>query len=178
MLRSTWHKGVILGLPLMALALAGTWYFVSTSRASSLLERGRRALAQSNWTQADRFADRLDRGGHGDYAHLLRGESWLCRARLAGDAAGHWLSTGGDSYQLALGELAQVRNEGRLATDAAVLGAESLVHLGERRFAAQVLDTVLQRNPDHTEAHRWLAAIYIDLNSPALAIAHLREWAR
>jgi Tfp pilus assembly protein PilF len=71
-----------------------------------------------------------------------------------------------------------MRDEGQLATEATVLGAECLVHLSERRFAAEVLHWALQRNPDHKEAHQWMAAIYIDLNSPSQAIAHLREWGR
>jgi tetratricopeptide (TPR) repeat protein len=78
---------------------------------------------------------------------------------------------------VALGELAQIKDE-ELAVTGTVLGAECLVRLGEHRFAAEVLQTLLGRNPDLKAAHRWLAAIYIDLHSPNEAIAHLREWGR
>jgi tetratricopeptide (TPR) repeat protein len=52
------------------------------------------------------------------------------------------------------------------------------VRLGEQRVAADVLAAVVRRLPDCREAHRWLAAIYMDLNSPTEAIHHLQEWGR
>src|SRR5262249_34570447 len=123
----------------------------------------------------------LEQRGYSDPAHFLRGAIALEQARHAPEpAAGvsQALSTGHSSYKRALAELAQVREEGPLGLETAVFGAECLVHLGQRRFAAEVLNQVVQRDPDQKEAHRWLAAIYIDLNSPQQAITHLREWAR
>ena len=181
MSRSARYKIACLGFLLAAPAVAGTTYWITTTGADHLLERGREALGQGNWNQANRCLELLDRRGYPDHAHLLRGESWLRKARidLQTDAAVEQpISAGQNSSQRALGELTQIRAEGPLALEAAVLGAECLVRQGERRFAVQVLDTVVARNPDHKEAHRWLAAIYIDLNSSSQAIDHLREWGR
>ena len=47
--------------------------------------------------------------------------------------------------------------------------------LRERRLAAETLKSLVQRQPDLRDAHRWLAAIYIDLNTPFAAIEHLRS---
>lgn len=175
MFRSARYKMAGLGLLLAALAAAGTTFWISTTRADSLLRRGRAALESENWHQVDRCLELLERRGYEDHAHLLRGESWLSKSGLA---SGTGTAASLDAYRSALGELARVRDEGPLALEASVLGAKCLVRLDERRFAAQVLDTVVQRHADHKEAHQWLAAIYIDLNSPGQAIAHLREWGR
>jgi tetratricopeptide (TPR) repeat protein len=83
-----------------------------------------------------------------------------------------------ESFRQALKELTQVRSEEPWAADATVLAAECLVRLNERRLAAEALETVISQQPDHKEAHRLLAAIYIDLNSPLKAIEHLGAWGR
>jgi tetratricopeptide (TPR) repeat protein len=168
-------------LAAVAAAAAATTYRLYTTRAGYLLNRGRSALERGNWSQADHCLELLEMRGYEDHARLLRGQVWLYKARLAPETsvgAPSSTFTTKNSFRLALHELAQIRHEEQLASDAAVLGAECLVHLGERRFAAEVLHSALQQNPDHLEAHRWLAAIYIDLNSPSQAITHLREWAR
>lgn len=80
--------------------------------------------------------------------------------------------------RLALSELTRVRDDGATGAEATVLAAECLVRLGERRLAAEALKQVVIRQPDLVVAHRWLAAIYIDLNSPEEAIEHLTAWGR
>jgi tetratricopeptide (TPR) repeat protein len=55
---------------------------------------------------------------------------------------------------------------------------ECLVLLEERHVAAEALGTLAREHPDEKEIQRWLAAIYIDLNSPAEAEAALRAWGR
>jgi tetratricopeptide (TPR) repeat protein len=36
----------------------------------------------------------------------------------------------------------------------------------------------VERQPDNLDAHRWLSAIYVDLNAGIRATTHLREWIR
>lgn len=172
---------ILLGLLVVALTAAGMTYRLYTTRANYLLDKGQAALERGNWSYVDRCLDLLEARGYWDHAHLLRGKLWLSKARLRADpTAGNPPSTFllQNSFSLALRELAQIKDDGPLTLDGNVLGAECLVHLGERRFAAEVLNTVVKRNPNRKEAHQWLAAIYMDLNSPDQAIAHLREWGR
>jgi len=181
MATSSRYKMVCLGLLVAVLAAAGIAYRVYTTGAGYLLERGRSALERNDWNQADRCLELLEQRGYREPAHLLRGEVWLYKGRLApettvGDPQS--ASPAQQMFHLALGELAQIKEEGPLAVQGTVLGAECLARLGERPFAAEVLNAVVKRDPDHKEAHRWLAAIYIDLHSAHQAIAHLREWAR
>jgi tetratricopeptide (TPR) repeat protein len=144
-----------------------------------LLERGQAALAHGNWNQAERCLEILERRGYREHARLLGGEVSLQQARLVSDTEVSMPASPAPKHlHQALHELAQIKDEGPLALEAIVFGGECLLRLGERRFAAEILDSVLRQNPDHKEAHRWLAAIYIDLNSPSQAIAHLREWGR
>jgi tetratricopeptide (TPR) repeat protein len=161
------------------LAIAGTIYWAHKTGPGSLLTRGQAALDRGGWDEAERCLDRLDERGYQDEAHFLRGEVWLRKARLAPETTA-LISTAAASSSLrrALHELTQVRDDGPLAQEGAVLRAECLVRLGQRRAAAELLQSVIQQNPDHREAHQWLAAIYIDLNSPYQALTHLREWGR
>jgi tetratricopeptide (TPR) repeat protein len=174
-------KNVCLGLLTIAIAAAGITYWMSTTRACYLLNRGREALKRGNWDQADRYLELLERRGARDHAHLLRGEVYLYKARLTPETSVGTvplISPGQNGFRQALHELAQIKDEGPLAVEGTLLGAECLVRLGERRFAAEALGSIVKRYPDNMRAHQWLAAIYMDLNSASEAIAHLREWGR
>jgi tetratricopeptide (TPR) repeat protein len=163
------------------MAAAVITYRIYTTRAGYLLERGRAALERGSWDQADRCSEALDGRGYRDQAHFLRAEIWLYKARLTPETSvGIVQATAGahSAYRQALHELAQMNDENSLTVEATLVGAECLVRLGEHRFAADALDTVIKRYPDNRKAHQWLAAIYIDLNSPSQAITHLRTWAR
>jgi predicted Zn-dependent protease len=59
-----------------------------------------------------------------------------------------------------------------------VLASECLFRLGDYRSAEQGLITVVDREPDNLEAHRWLTAIYFEVDASVPAAAHLREWIR
>jgi tetratricopeptide (TPR) repeat protein len=187
MSRSVW-LGTLLGLG-VALSAGGVYAFwVWTTRAAYLLQQGRAALEQGDWERAEHFADQLEQRHYRPHAHLLRGEVRLRAAKgiLAPGAAAGPLgrerpereSRAQEAFRQTLAELAQVRDEGPLALEATLLAAECLVRLGERRFAVEALTAVLKRHPEHKDAHQWLAAIYMDLNSPRDAIRHLHEWGR
>jgi tetratricopeptide (TPR) repeat protein len=83
-----------------------------------------------------------------------------------------------NAFRIALAELAKIQNDGPIGVEGTILGAECLVRLDEKRMAEESLKAVVQRHPDNRDAHRMLAGIYIDLNSPGNAIKHLEEWAR
>src|SRR5439155_16723569 len=86
--------------------------------------------------------------------------------------------SGADDFHNALQEFVQVLDDDPWAAEATILTSECLVRLEERRPAVMALTALLKRQPDNVDAHRWLAAIYIDLNSPGPAIKHLQKWAR
>jgi tetratricopeptide (TPR) repeat protein len=83
-----------------------------------------------------------------------------------------------EALRKALDALGGVQADGPVGAEAAVRAGECLVRRGEHRAAADVLNRAVQRDPDQGEAHRWLAAVYIDLSSPNEAIRHLTEWGR
>jgi tetratricopeptide (TPR) repeat protein len=169
---------ILLGLGLLLIAGGALRFHARAGRADRLLHEGRDALGRGEWDRAWQCADRLEQGGDGPLGRLLRGESWLeiGRQELARGA-------GGDgerarlAFRRALAELTRIRG-GAPADEVTVLAAECLLRLDQHRPAAVALKAVIRRNPDHKGAHRLLAAVYIDLNSPADAVAHLREWGR
>lgn len=183
MIKTTRSRVLWWGL-LAATGAGSVAYWVSMTRPDSLLLQARTALDKEDARAAGRIVDRLDRRGYGRHAQVLRGEIWvrLGRSQAPSEPGGAGLSpaeaASRTAFRSALRELSQVADDGPLGTDGAVLAAECLVRLGDRFFAAEGLLTVVRRHPDHKEAHRWLAAIYIDVHSPWQAVHHLREWGR
>jgi tetratricopeptide (TPR) repeat protein len=110
------------------------------------------------------------------YPPALRGIVWLSTAQVQQEFP--WPIPGGDDLHEALLEFGQVLDDDPLGADATVLASECLVRLEERRPATKALSTLVDRQPDNLDAHRWLAAIYIDLKCPGPAVKHLRDWAR
>jgi tetratricopeptide (TPR) repeat protein len=182
------RRTIILGILSAALLCGGVGYRVYTSRASYLLRQGQRALASDRWDEAETLAADLEAHGYLRHAHLLRGEAWVRKGRFLPTETGPAGAPGRAAVQRrpqalaamrrALAELEPVRDDGTLGTDAAVLAAECLIRLGEGRRAVPLLTAVVERRPDHMEAHRWLAAVYMDMNSPEEAVAEFREWGR
>jgi tetratricopeptide (TPR) repeat protein len=81
-------------------------------------------------------------------------------------------------FRQSLEELAKIQDDGAIGVKGTLLAAECLIRLQEQRLAEEGLKALLKRHPDNKEAHRFLAVIYIDLNSSEEAIEHLQEWAR
>jgi tetratricopeptide (TPR) repeat protein len=170
------HK-VVLGLILSISTLAAARVVAAQMRpasASDLLHQGRFALDRGEWDRAGQCVERLEQLGHAAYQHLLRGEMLLRGGRQRFAARPEEARK---SFRLALDELTQIR-DGPPSEEVAVLAAECLVRLDEPRLAASALNAVVSAHPEQCEAHRWLAAIYIDLNAPADAIRHLEAWGR
>jgi tetratricopeptide (TPR) repeat protein len=164
-------KWIALALLVLLPAGGAAGYYVYTTRPGYLLARGRTAVARGDLDEAWRYARALERRGLEDHARLLRGEAWLAEGRAPSPSAA-------GALRHALQELGGVRDDGPLATEGAVLAGECLVRLEQQRVAADVLGAVVRRQPDCREAHRWLAAVYIDLNTWKEAIHHLQEWGR
>jgi tetratricopeptide (TPR) repeat protein len=182
------RSSLLFGLMAAVLAAGGILACVYTTRADYLLGQGQAALAQGDWDKAERYAERLEQRGHSNWSHLLRGEAWVRLGRATREhsvPAGLLLSGLGtqgtrplEAFRLALGELSRIRDDGPVGQQGTVLAAECLVYLGEQRLAAEALTPLVKQQPEVTEAHRWLAAIYIDLNSANEAIEHLEAWGR
>jgi tetratricopeptide (TPR) repeat protein len=166
---------VVLGI-LAVLGLGG-WaaYRYHTTLPEHLLARGRKALERGDVDEALRVAGRLEEHGHQATGLLLRGESWLVVAQAGGEGS---QPSPRQALQRALTVLGRVQSGEPAGLEAAVRAGEGLVRLGQLREAADVLKRVVQRQPDQRDAHRWLAAVYIDLSSPTEAIRHLTEWGR
>jgi tetratricopeptide (TPR) repeat protein len=78
----------------------------------------------------------------------------------------------------ALAEFTQIVDDDPWAAEATLLASECLVRLGDYRSAQLALTLLVDRQPDNLDAHRYLAAIFIDVNANRVALPHLREWIR
>ncbi|HEV3118613.1 MAG TPA: tetratricopeptide repeat protein [Gemmataceae bacterium] len=161
----------------------GIAYWGRQSNPENMLYSGLFQLDQGLTEEAVSIAQSLDERGYVDHASLLRGEVWRRKglalassttAESASDTSR--ASRARQAFQQALAEFCRVRANDPLALDSQVAGGECLVRLGERKLAEETFAAVVKRKADHKEAHRWLAAIYIDLNSGQKAIEHLRAW--
>lgn len=162
----------ILCLSVLLLSSAGYGAYCLSARAfRDHLQVGRDAVRGGDWAAAEAAAARLKRAGKPQDAQLLLGHVWAARARAADGREQ------ADACRHALLHLTQVRST-PLVTEAAVVAAECLVRLGELRLAEEALATVVRQKPDEPDAHRWLAAVYVELNSPVKAAHHLTEWGR
>jgi tetratricopeptide (TPR) repeat protein len=118
----------------------------------------------------------LSGAGLGGYPTSLRGLGWLAFIQVQQTFPRQ--ISGADDLLDALEEFTQVMDNDPWAAEATVLASECLVRLGDSRSAELALLTLVNRQPDNLDAHRWLAAIYVDLNAGVPAAAHLREWIR
>ncbi len=146
-------------------------YSLSAQAFRDQLQVGRDAVRGGDWAAAEAAAARLKRAGKPQDAQLLLGHIWAARARRADGREQ------ADACRSAILHLTQVRSA-PIVTEAAVVAAECLVRLGELRLAEEALLAVVRQRPDDPEAHRWLAAVYTELNSPLKAAHHLTEWGR
>jgi tetratricopeptide (TPR) repeat protein len=162
---------LIFTLPLLGL-LGYAGYSVSKQSFRDDLTAGRAAIQIGNWSSAEAHADRLERRGQTDAARLLRGLLWVSKARKldAGPEQTKYL-------RAALTHFGRIRAADRVP-EATILGAECLIRLEELALAESVLRTVIEEHSEIADAHRWLAAVYMDLNAPAAAAHHLSEWGR
>jgi tetratricopeptide (TPR) repeat protein len=178
MVRSRWLVSlVLLGLATVSSVALAAYRFYTT-RTAYLLARGQAALERGDWDGARNVIQVLEQKTPPSVGRLFRGKYWTYVGRAALPDGGEPDVRAQEAFRRALGELSRLRDEGRLGQEGTVLGAECLVRLGETRLATGALTTLVRQQPDLLEAHRWLAAIYIDLNSPFDAVEQLKEWAR
>jgi len=162
----SWRR-ILLGL-LGVAALLGSgggsafwWYH--TSRPDYQLRRGQEALRRGELDKAERLADQLEAAGYPDHAHFLRGEVFLREGRL----------------DKAVSELNQIREENdAVRIQAGIVFGLGFYSLGRLYEAEHLLRYVVSKQPENVEAHRGLAALYLDQGAKSLAVPHARESAR
>jgi len=108
------------------------------------------------------------------YPPALRGLGWLALVQQPLERQ----IAGVEQLLDALGEFTQVLDDDPWAAEATVLASECLIRLGDYRSAELALSTLVGRQPDNLDAHRYLATIYVDVNATAPSAPHLREWIR
>ncbi len=107
---------------------------------------------------------------------ILRGPSWLTASQFQQPFPRQIPGVG--QLLQALAEFTKVLDDDPGAAEATVLASECLVRLGDYRTAELALITVVDRQPDNLDAHRYLAAIYMDVNAATPLARPLREWIR
>jgi tetratricopeptide (TPR) repeat protein len=84
----------------------------------------------------------------------------------------------GEGCVRALAEVAQVQDDGDMGDRATLLAGECLYVLHNHALAAEGLKKLVQRDPDNSEAQKWLSQIFILLDNSAEAKEPLRAWGR
>jgi tetratricopeptide (TPR) repeat protein len=187
----TWFSVVLFKIPirfaLFAVVIAGILgaYFVQRYyflRPSRLLTQGHQAIETGDFGEVGRLVDLLEDQEDYQAAHLLRGEAlvYAAEAALKTEKSGS-ANQGSPSQGLlrkALTELDKIQDHEPLGIKAMFLKAECLVYLQQQGEAEKKLRQVIEHDQDDREAHRLLAAVYVDLNSPKEAIEQFEHWAR
>src|SRR5947209_20095177 len=124
------------------LGAGGVWWY-HTSRPRYQLRQGQEALRAGDEDEAQRAADRLEDLGYADHAHLLRGEAYLRRRQIGP----------------AIRELNAIQDD-QFRFDAAVVYGLGFLSLKDLYRAEHLLRFVLEKDPDHLDAHRGLATLY------------------
>jgi tetratricopeptide (TPR) repeat protein len=143
-------------------------------QAKELLERAPRPFPYEGVQRASQMV--MSGAGLSAQPFGLRGPYWLALVQV--QKSSRRQISGMDELLDAVGEFTQVLDGDPWATEATVLTSECLFRLGDYRSAEQALRSLVDRQPDNLNAHRWLAAIYVELSAGPLAAAHLREWIR
>jgi tetratricopeptide (TPR) repeat protein len=178
---------LLLGLALAGITAGALLLAWQRTSASSLLLEGRRLLDTGEVEKAEGFAQKLEKNGAAAETRVLRAAIWLHQGRKLLEQfesarsfkdRQQFHARSQQAFSLALTEVSRARAEDPLAIEAALIGAECLIRLGEHRLPAEALQAVVRRQPDQREAHRLLAAIYMDTGAREQAIRHHREWAR
>jgi Flp pilus assembly protein TadD len=149
--------GAAVGGVLVLVAAGGWWYY--STQPSVRLARGQSALRLDDFVRAEAYAELLKSSGDLDRYRLLMGEIALRRKSPA----------------TALEYLAAIPPESPVGMEAAIRVAQATVALRRPFEAMSALYFVLQKNPQHVEAHRWLATIYYDQGDYLRTIPHLEK---
>jgi tetratricopeptide (TPR) repeat protein len=169
----------------------------SLLRAAVLVRSGKTLLARSRQVQRHDLAETVSRtqldlltaqwghAGPGGAAVICDPLNWppFRAAQARADERRQLAERASAAFLAATRELRHVP-EDRLDPQATLLLAEALTNLGELGRPAPLPELVRRLHhltstqPDHLEAHRRLAQIYIDLNAVRPALAELKEVAR
>ncbi len=90
----------------------------------------------------------------------------------------HQAARAREAFRQARAELRGISETSEAFEEAALLSGECFYHVGEVEKAVSAFRVVLGRNAEHPDAHRWLAAAYLDLNAVQQAAEHLRALGR
>jgi tetratricopeptide (TPR) repeat protein len=148
-------------------AAAGAWWYLRPPTPERLARDGQEAILRGDWKAALAAADQLDAAGDPDRAHLVRGHSYLRRARQ-NDAM----------LNRAIVEYNQIRHDrSDVLAEASLTYGLGFYSLGKLAEAERFLVYVAQVRPDDAEARRGLAAVYYDLGAMDHAARHAQRWA-
>jgi tetratricopeptide (TPR) repeat protein len=156
-----WRLWTLLAVAILGVASV-VWWRYRVSRPEYRLARGDEAIQANDWEQVDSLVEKLEAAGRADEAHLLRGKAYLARRRP----------------DLALTQFDTIRENSPHYLVATAQAGRCLLELGARREAFQVFSFLAERDPDHIDAHRGLAAIAYDLGQLDQAVEHLEVVAR
>jgi tetratricopeptide (TPR) repeat protein len=157
-----WAAGAGAVIALVLLSVAGAYWWYHTSRPGYRLHTGQEALHAGDYDRASDIASALESDGYADQAHLLRGESFLRRQRLA-EAAREF------------NQIDQADTD--VMVDASLIYGVGFLSLKMYAEAERLLRYVVAKRPDEVEAHRALASIYYDQRALNQATEYARRWA-
>lgn len=150
----------LLPLPLVAVTALGLAALAYADRPEAHFRRGLAALRVRDW----------ERLGY-EYRALAGARGYEARASLFAGA----LRLQESDFDGALNELAYAKGQQETAVDAWVLGGQALYAQGKLRPAEVAWGKALAIDPNHLDAHRWLAIAYYDIGLLSEAIDHFQK---
>ncbi|MFM7151607.1 MAG: tetratricopeptide repeat protein, partial [Gemmataceae bacterium] len=142
----------------LGLAIVGYgWY--SYRQPDAILNRGRAAIARSDFDSAFVLADQLESRREVSLSHLLRGELFLAQNR----------------FPEALHQFNQIKESGDIHLRTALLSGRCLLEMRNLPEAEKVYSYVLEMDPDQIDAYRGLAAIAYDFGLLTRSLDYLDQ---
>jgi tetratricopeptide (TPR) repeat protein len=151
------------GFALVSGLSAGAVWHYRVNRPEHRLQQGREALRRHDWDAVREQADRLERSGYPDQAHLLRGQVHLHLGDLAD----------------AIREYNAIRHDQpEVLAEASLVYGLGFLSLGKLVEAERLLRYAVEVHPDEIDAHRGLAKLHYERGALTLAVKHLETWSR
>jgi tetratricopeptide (TPR) repeat protein len=148
-----------------------SWYYRRDSEYR--LRCGEAALRAGDLARAEEVAGALQAAGHEEHAALLRGEVLFHRAKPLAEA--NRLAEASPLLLRTVAELEKIKSLGPVRVQAVAIFGRCSLYLGNPREAERAFQYVLHEEPDHTDAHRGLAALYYDQGAMVQSISHLEK---
>lgn len=142
----------------LAVTIAVVAWFWFREVPTEVFAHALEAVEKQDFIEVARAVKTLEKhAGFQQHATLLRGCAFLGTGKVS----------------RALSEFSRTKPEGTIRFPALLYASQALYRDGKLSDAGQLLAALVSEDPDNSEAHRWLGAVYFDLGMLSAAAAEL-----